>query len=74
MLHREIGDVLSATLERLPSRDRLLLALRFEDDQPAATIARLLGFPTPFHVYRHLNGLLRRLRGELRQRGIDSSG
>lgn len=74
LLRREVDDALGAALGRLSSRDRLVLTLRFEEDQSAATIARLLRFPTPFHVYRHLNGLLRRLRDELRGRGIDSAG
>jgi DNA-directed RNA polymerase specialized sigma subunit len=51
--------------------DRLLLKLRFDDGLSAPEIARLLGFPTPFHVYRRLNALYARLRGGLRERGIE---
>ena len=74
LLRREKDDALRAALGKLSSQDRLLLALRFEDDQSAARIARLLGFPTPFHVYRRLDALLRQLKGDLQQGGIDSAG
>lgn len=66
---RERAAALDATLRALPPRDRLLLALRFEDDLPAREIARVMGFPTPFHVYRRLNTLLGSLRHALRQHG-----
>ena len=38
-------------------RDRLLLALRYDDDRGAREIANLLRLPTAFHVYRRLNHL-----------------
>lgn len=62
----ELTSALEAALATLASRDRLLIALRFQDDLSANEIATLLGYPTPFHVYRHLNRLLARLRDELR--------
>jgi len=62
---------LRAALEALPARDRLLLTLRFEDDLSAARISGILGFPTPFHVYRRLNGVLGQLRAALQARGIE---
>ena len=65
-LHR----ALEGALEGLEPADRLLLALRFEDDRSAAEIARTLGFPTPFHVYRRLTRLLDVLRARLKSRGI----
>jgi RNA polymerase sigma factor (sigma-70 family) len=58
-------------LARLPARDRLLLALRFEDDLSAARISQVLGLPTPFNVYRRLNSVLAQLRSALEARGID---
>ena len=58
-------------LASLPARDRLLLALRFEDDLSASSIAGLIGMPTPFHVYRRLNALLSQLRAVLITRGFD---
>jgi RNA polymerase sigma factor (sigma-70 family) len=58
-------------LQALPPRDRLLLTLRFEDDLSAARIGGILGFPTPFHVYRRLNAVLGQLRVALQSRGIE---
>lgn len=62
---------LQTALASLTARDRLLLALRFDDDLSASKIAGLLGVPTPFHVYRMLNLVLGRLRALLISRGID---
>lgn len=61
---------LIAALDRLPPRDRLLVRLRFEDSQPMPEIARALGFPTRFHVYRRLTAVLAALRDELERSGI----
>jgi len=58
-------------LEGLDPRDRLLLALRFDDGVSAPEIARLMGFPSPFHVYRRLNRLLPELREQLIRRGME---
>jgi RNA polymerase sigma factor (sigma-70 family) len=71
LLREEASLLLNGVLEDLPSRDRLLLTLRFQDGESAPRIARLLGYPTAFHVYRHLNALLERLRKQLRDKGID---
>jgi RNA polymerase sigma factor (sigma-70 family) len=64
---------LHAELAALPAQDRLLLALRFEDDLSASRIAGVLGFPTAFHVYRRLKALLARLRAVLTSHGIEGS-
>lgn len=64
---------LVAALATLDPRDCLLLKLRFEDDLSAREITALLGFPTPFHVYRRLNSLLTVLRDTLRGRGVDGA-
>ena len=64
MVDRDQADRLAAALAGLEPRDRLLLTLRFEDDLSAREIGELLGFPTPFHVYRRLTAVL----GALRQR------
>jgi RNA polymerase sigma factor (sigma-70 family) len=66
------ADLRTAVAE-LPARDRLLLALRFEDDLSASHIAGILGYPTPFHVYRLLNAVCLRLRHALEARGIQGS-
>jgi RNA polymerase sigma factor (sigma-70 family) len=67
----ELSAAVGRALAALPPRDRLLLALRFEDQRPVKEIAGILGLSTVFHVYRLLNGLLERLRDDLRHRGID---
>jgi RNA polymerase sigma factor (sigma-70 family) len=67
----ERGAVLEATISALPASDRLLLTLRFEDDLSAREIAQVMGFATPFHVYRRLNALLAEMRNVLRRRGVD---
>ena len=66
-LHRE----LTTALERLDTRDRLLLRLRFELDLPARKVADLMGYPTPFHVYRRCTRLCGTLRNELARSGIE---
>lgn len=69
----ELQRALDAATARLPTPDRLLLKLRFEDDLSAREIAGLLGLPTPFHVYRRLNAVLAELRRVLRERGISEA-
>jgi DNA-directed RNA polymerase specialized sigma subunit len=70
---RERESLLCAELSRLSPRERLILALRFQDGLSASRIARILALPTPFHVYRQLNGILRGLRTALLARGFDGS-
>lgn len=70
---RELGGAMRAAMENLDVSDRLLIALRFEDGCSAAEIARVLDFPSPFHVYRRLNHLLKTLRERLEERGIRSA-
>jgi RNA polymerase sigma factor (sigma-70 family) len=66
----ERARALSQTVEGLQPRDRLLLRLRFAEDLPAREIARLMGFPTLFHVYRRLNKVLEGLREALQALGV----
>lgn len=66
-------EVLAAATARLPARDRLLIHLRFEDDLPVREIARVMGFATPFHVYRRLNKVLRSLRILLEREGLEGT-
>ena len=61
---------LQAALAQLPPAHRLLLGLRFEDNLPVREIAKLLRYPTPFHVYRTLNAVLAELRQVLAARGV----
>jgi RNA polymerase sigma factor (sigma-70 family) len=67
----ERDTILRAELAQLTPRERLLLALRFHDELSASRIAKILGYSTPFNVYRQLNALLRRLRASLEAHGID---
>lgn len=69
----ELSRSLANALSRIEPRDRLLLTLRFEDGLPAREIGQVMGFPTPFHVYRRIHTLLDRLREVLRQRGVEGS-
>jgi RNA polymerase sigma factor (sigma-70 family) len=61
----QLRDNVVAAVASLAPQDRLLLALRYEDDRPAREIAAMLGLPTPFHVYRRLNHLHEVLRRTL---------
>jgi RNA polymerase sigma factor (sigma-70 family) len=73
LIHLDRDQCLQQALARLTPRERFLLTLRFEDDLPAARIATILGLPSPFHVYRKLNGILASLRRQLESRGIENS-
>ena len=68
---RERHEALQRAMKGLDARDRMLLALRFKEDQTAIAIARLMGFPTPFHVYRRLTTVLGVLRESLGHAGVD---
>jgi RNA polymerase sigma factor (sigma-70 family) len=74
VVHDEVFRGLDEALSRLPARDRLLLALRYEDVAPAREIADLMAFPSQFHVYRQLKKVLDDLRKTLEARGIDDAG
>jgi RNA polymerase sigma factor (sigma-70 family) len=70
---KALDELLRVELSKLTPRERLLLSLRFEDDLSASRIARIVGLPTPFHVYRHINSVLARLRAALESHGIHGS-
>ena len=70
---RELSARLEEAVRELTTDDQLLLKLRFDDDLAASAIARLIGLPTAFHVYRRLNGLLAQLRARLSARGVESA-
>ena len=73
MRQTELRNALDCALEEVGVSDRLLLRLRFDDELSGQEIARLLGFPSAFHVYRRVNALLARLRRSLEGRGIESA-
>jgi RNA polymerase sigma factor (sigma-70 family) len=70
---RELRTALGGALQELPKPDRLLLAFRHKDELSAREIARLMEFPTIFHVYRRLNALYRSLRQTLERKGVDGA-
>ena len=61
----EQWSALAAAVENLEPPDRLILQLRFTDELSALEISRLVGAPTPFHVYRRINRILAVLRARL---------
>ena len=69
----EMRGAFSSVLASLSPRDQLLLSFRYQDEMPARQIAEIMGFPSPFHVYRKLKKVLGNLRAELRLRGIEES-
>jgi RNA polymerase sigma factor (sigma-70 family) len=69
----EVRAALHRATAGLDPEDRLLLALRFADDLSAREIAEVVGFPTPFHVYRRLNAILARLKEVLAEHGIEEA-
>jgi RNA polymerase sigma factor (sigma-70 family) len=58
----ELHGVLHAALAELDAESRLILRFRYEQDLSVPEIARLIGAPTPFHVYRRIDKLLAGLR------------
>jgi RNA polymerase sigma factor (sigma-70 family) len=73
LLARELSDVLDAAIADLPPRDQLLLTLRFADELSAREIAAIQAWPSPVDVYRRLAQVMKLLRGNLSQRGVDNS-
>ena len=67
---RDLEHAVRTSLGQLTPAHRLLLKLRFEDDVPVREIAKLLRYPTPFHVYRTLNTLLAELRRRMAAAGV----
>ncbi|MEO6058074.1 MAG: sigma-70 family RNA polymerase sigma factor [Gemmatimonadales bacterium] len=70
LAHAERARALTGAVERLRASDRLLLRLRFTEELSVREIARLMRFPTIFHVYRRLNTVCDALRQSLRAVGV----
>lgn len=68
---RELRDALRRAIDELDPSDRLILALRFEDERSVREIARIVGLPSVFHVYRRLSNALSLVRGALARRGVE---
>jgi RNA polymerase sigma factor (sigma-70 family) len=71
LIRAERSREIARALNDLAPRDRLLLRFRFVEDLPAREIAGLMGFPTLFHVYRRLDGVLKDLRATLERAGVE---
>jgi RNA polymerase sigma factor (sigma-70 family) len=67
----ELTRALRQALDELDPSDRLLLALRFEDDRPVREIAATLKLPSVFHVYRRVGAALSELKRSLARRGVE---
>ena len=67
----ELTRALRQALDELDPSDRLLLALRFEDERPVRDIAATLKLPSVFHVYRRVGAALSELKRALARRGIE---
>ena len=73
VMRHELTDALRSAFAALDPPDRLLLAMRFEDERPMREIAATLGLPTVFHAYRRLAAVLATLKRALAQRGVETS-
>ena len=62
-----LRECLRHAVSELEPRDRMLLALRFDDGLTAERIAATLEMPSAFHVYRRLNRILAELRRRMRE-------
>ena len=70
---RDLLDALRRALDELDPSDRLILALRFEDERPVREIARIVGLPSVFHVYRRVANALSIVRRGLARRGVEDA-
>lgn len=68
---QELTELLRQALGELPPAERLLLALRFEDERPVQDIAATMQLPTVFHVYRRIAAALSHLKHALARRGVE---
>lgn len=68
---RELREAVRRALDQLTAGDRLLIRLRFEDGRSAREIAEFVGLPSPFHVYRRIDAILKHMRVSLSRSGVD---
>ena len=66
----ELYAALETAVWQLEARGRLLFKLRVEQDLTAKQIARLMDFPSQFHVYRRIKSRLEFLRKILVEMGV----
>ena len=70
----EVRSALAAATRALSSQDRLLVALRYEDNAPWRDVCELVGYPTRFHAHRRLKQALEKMRRSLEAAGFRRSG
>jgi len=70
LVRAELAAALTACLAALLPRDLLLIKLRFLDGATAAEVAKLMKFPTQWHVFRAERAVLAALRACLASKGI----
>lgn len=68
---RELAEALASAVATLDPADRLMLALRYDDERSIREIAAVMGLPTVFHVYRRLGTALAALKRALARRGVE---
>lgn len=68
-----IGRALQASLDQLSAQERVILALRFDQDLTMAQIAKLTGSSVPT-LHRRLEKAVRLLRASLSSSGLDRRG
>ena len=66
--------VVELALTGLEPRVRLLLVLRFGRGLTAREIGDLMGYPSQFHVFRHLRTVLATVRQSMIQAGVEGPG
>ena len=71
---RERRRVIESALAGLDPRARLLLRLRFGKGLTAREIGDLMGYPSQFHVFRHLKAVLAEVRRALIEAGVEGVG
>ncbi|HXT19303.1 MAG TPA: hypothetical protein VN923_01000 [Thermoanaerobaculia bacterium] len=65
-----VARAVIAGIRRMPAGDRMLLLLRFTEGHSVTAIARALSMPDR-RLFRRFDGIMKRLRRELREAGFD---
>lgn len=66
----KLQAVLKTAFSEIPDQDRVLIALRFDQDMPVAQVAKLLGI-SPATLHRKLDKAIKHLRLALTRSGLD---
>jgi DNA-directed RNA polymerase specialized sigma24 family protein len=67
----ECASGINAALQTLPPDERLAVQLFVVDGIPAASVAKIVGWPNSKTVYNRVSRAVARLRPELERLGID---